>query len=347
MKLKTMKEKMLFIDGFSEEDNQSIKKKLSIIRKLSLDKNPEIRMELAKQLVLFDIDEIEEILYQMLFDKNRGVRLEAIDSLVIGRQEKTIEKVKNMMEGEGYLIRAYAVSTIFELITNHYGINSYAFEKYEEIASRSYLNEKNPRVLIIYYQNYVFLDNENGLHLLENVYTEAVEQKNYELIWLLLHVFKEIQNCRNKEHVNKILNYKIEKLLSAQKELVIKMRTNAIPQKILIVDKNNTYLSHVVSCVLHAMNISNVEISTAGLEVGLVQKKEISEFCESYGIKAEENYYSKKIMSAHLYDYVIFLNTEISKEKYSLCKGFYYEGINEDSDQEIIEICNNIKQLLK
>ena len=90
---------------------------------LANDKNIDVRLTLARQLVLFDSDEIEEILYGMLFDQNRLVRLEAIDSISIGRHEKSIEKVQVMLREEGFLIRMYAVATLFDLITNAYGMN--------------------------------------------------------------------------------------------------------------------------------------------------------------------------------------------------------------------------------
>ncbi|MFQ9390359.1 MAG: hypothetical protein ACLR1V_17490 [Coprococcus sp.] len=52
-------------------------------------------------MVIFDCDEVEDILYGMLDDKNRMVRLEAVDSLSVGRHEESIKKVAAMLVKEG------------------------------------------------------------------------------------------------------------------------------------------------------------------------------------------------------------------------------------------------------
>ena len=223
MKLKRMKEKMAFIEGLKKEDNQSVLKKLSTIQKLSQDKNSEVRQELASWLVLFDSEEIEDVLYQMLFDKNGMVRLEAVDSICMGRKEKTIEKVKTMMSDQGYLIRAYAVLTMFDLITNCYGRNEEAFKRYEEIVAPYFHTEKNERVLMEYYHNQFHMDNEKGLELLEKSYVQAVDEGDDRLVWPLLHTFREIKNSDNEKKIDDILNYGLERILPVQRQLAEKI----------------------------------------------------------------------------------------------------------------------------
>ncbi|MBX9230693.1 hypothetical protein, partial [Pseudocoprococcus catus] len=71
MRFKNIREKITFIDSLENMDNESVKKNISILSMLASDKNIDVRLTLARQLVLFDSDEIEEILYGMLFDQNR------------------------------------------------------------------------------------------------------------------------------------------------------------------------------------------------------------------------------------------------------------------------------------
>lgn len=347
MRFKNAKEKIKFIEDLYEDDNQSVKKKIPILSRLSQDRNPDVRVSLASQLVLFDHTEIEDILYNMLFDKNRMVRLEALDALAVGRQTKSIEKVKTMLYKEGCLIRAYAVSTLFSLIANCYGVNKSAFKKYEEAVAKSYLTEKNPRVRLEYYRNQFFMDNEKGLFLLENSYMEAVEREDYGLIWTFLHIFREIRNRNNKERVNEILNHKVERLLPAQRELAIEIIRNHILSRVLIVDKDDAYLSHIVSSVLRSMNIPDTEISTAGFDTGTVRKEEILAFCEKQGIQADDTYYSKRITDAYLYDYIVCLNNQVDEELFALCKTIYYDGINWDDEKQIMGFCQNIRQTIQ
>lgn len=219
MKLKRMKDKLAFIESLKGDNNQTVLKKLATIQRLSQDKNSEIRQELASWLVLFDNEEIEDVLYQMLFDKNGMVRLAAVDSICMGRQEKTIEKVKTMMGGQGYLIRAYAVLTMFDLITNRYGRNEDAVKRYEEIVAPYYQVEKNERVLIDYYQNQFHMDNEKGLEMLGKSYMHAVDEGDAGLVWPLLHIFRDIKNSNNEKKIDDILNYRMEHILPVQREL--------------------------------------------------------------------------------------------------------------------------------
>ena len=143
MKFKNVNEKRRFIDSLEKMDNQSIREIIDIIDLLASDKNIDVRRILAKQMVIFDCDEVEDILYGMLDDKNRMVRLEAVDSLSVGRHEESIKKVAAMLVKEGCMIRMYAVTTLFNLITNAYGMNERAFEKYNLIVKSSFQAEKN------------------------------------------------------------------------------------------------------------------------------------------------------------------------------------------------------------
>ena len=167
--LKTIKEKLAFIDSLDSMDNQSVQSWLGTIVLLANDRNTEVRMALAKQLVIFDCDEVEDILCRMLEDKNKMVRLEAVDSLAVGRHEKSIEKVATMLVKEGSMIRMYAAATLFDLIINAYGMNEKAFGKYRGIVKSEFENEKNLRVLLIYYRNEYYMQPEKGLYLFKDI----------------------------------------------------------------------------------------------------------------------------------------------------------------------------------
>ena len=71
MRWKNKKQKLQYIEKICEDNAQAIKQKLPVLLELSQDKNPEVRGMLAENLVLFDCEETEEILYNMLSDQNR------------------------------------------------------------------------------------------------------------------------------------------------------------------------------------------------------------------------------------------------------------------------------------
>ena len=63
MKFKNVNEKRRFIDSLEKMDNQSIREIIDIIDLLASDKNIDVRRILAKQMVIFDCVEVEDILY--------------------------------------------------------------------------------------------------------------------------------------------------------------------------------------------------------------------------------------------------------------------------------------------
>lgn len=317
-----------------------------MIYRLSEDRNTEVRRSLADQLVIFDCEGIEKILYHMLFDQNRTVRLEALDALVIGRNESTIKKAQAMLEGEGQLIRAYAVAVLFNIIVNRYGVNDRAFQMYKELSSDSFRKEKDLRVLIEYYQNEYFIDHKKGMELLKASYLKAIEEEKYDIIWVLVHIFQDIQNRRNSAEINQILNNDIEKLLDEQKKFVKEMEKRKIPYRLLIIDQEDVYLSHIVSSILESKCISGVEINTAGLNIGIVEKEKIEAFLKRYNLDNNKEYDSKKVIESYLYDYVICLNISADEYNVDFCQNTYFEHVNVDNEQQIFEVCEQIKQIV-
>lgn len=293
MKFKNVKEKLLFIEKLEKETNFSVLKQISSINKLSKDENTEVRIELARQLVLFDNDEIEDILYHMLYDKNRMVRLEAVDSLSIGCQMKTIEKVRTMLSKEGYLIRGYAAATLFDLIINHYGFNKKALEKYYEYTQETFTQEENIWVKIQYYINDYLLGDESGLDWLEKTYKEVVDSQNFSLIWTLLNSFQEIMTYRNKERIHNILNYKKEKLNDNQQIKLSRIIKKQIVYKVLIIDLENTYALQTASKLQKDLP-DGVKIFSLGLE-------------------------KEKLLNLYSYDFVIGIGIGYCKEFFSFC----------------------------
>lgn len=220
MKFKNVKEKMQFISQLEKMNSQSIQEIIPIISRLSKDKNNDVKIALAEQLQLFDCEQVEDILCDMLSDKNRMVRLEALDSVSFGGKEETIEKVSTMLVGEGYLIRMYAVTTLFELIINVYGMCEKAFEKYREIINKSYREEANQRVLVAYFENEYYMNKEKGLSLLKDIYYKTIEERKHDVIWTILHVFRDVRNEDNQIELQQILNYRLEELLPVQQKFV-------------------------------------------------------------------------------------------------------------------------------
>ena len=347
MRFKNVREKITFIDSLENMDNESVKKYISILSMLACDKNIDVRLTLARQLVLFDSDEIEEILYGMLFDQNRLVRLEAIDSISIGRHEKSIEKVQVMLREEGFLIRMYAVATLFDLITNAYGMNEKAFGKYNQIVQQSFQIERNPYVLLSYHKNEYYMHREKGWLLLRNSYTDELDNEKYDLIWTILHTFEEIKNKDNYSELMQVVDYKVEKLSLDQKTFIEELHTKKVPYKVLILDEDNVFLSHIIALLLCSIcRKEDIFIDTAGIGQGILNMNDIKVFCKLNNISCPEKLCSKRITSIYEYDYIICFNTMIDPEMYSEIKVLYYNNVDFKDKEQLMLLCVDIKTKL-
>lgn len=347
MKFKNVNEKRRFIDSLEKMDNQSIREIIDIIDLLASDKNIDVRRILAKQMVIFDCDEVEDILYGMLDDKNRMVRLEAVDSLSVGRHEESIKKVAAMLVKEGCMIRMYAVTTLFNLITNAYGMNERAFEKYNLIVKSSFQAEKNQRVLLAYYQNEYYMQPKKGILLLKEIYTDILDNEKYDLVWTILHILSEIRSRNNNSEIQQILEYKAEKLLPVQKEFADVMRVENVPYKILILDEDNTFLSHVVALKIRSMcSKMDITLSTAGIDTGILRFNEIRACCKKNGIFCPEKLYAKRVTEVYAYDYIVCLNIMQNQDMYSKIRTVHYKDIDIQSDEQVQLICKDIQKQL-
>lgn len=310
MKFKNVREKLLFIEALEEENDDSIQELLPVIEQLSRDKSPDVRSDLAIQLVLFDRDEVEEILYQMLDDKNRHVRLEAVDSLAVGRMPKTIDKVRTMMEGQWYLIRGYAVLRLFDLLINCYGFNEKTLHKYQEYTKDSFQREENEWVKHAYYENQYFCGDESGLCHLEEQYKKVVDGTSNLRVSLFVNTFKEVLNYKNQDQIFSILNYKKDQLpWEWQKEEVDDVLNEPVPYKVLVVDKDNTAASRFAKMLSESDLPEYVQIKSAGFK-------------------------TDKILELHTYDLVVGLNLAEQEERCSYCHTILFESENEEITEE-------------
>ena len=106
---------------------------LAKMYRMSQDRNPIVRWTLAKALVNRYAPESERVLGNMAEDKNRLVRINAIDSLSTGREEETLKLLKERMKkNHGKMETGYAVSSYFDVYVNRYGYNRESMRGYLE-----------------------------------------------------------------------------------------------------------------------------------------------------------------------------------------------------------------------
>lgn len=322
MKFKNVKDKWRFIEKLEQEDNVSIQKYLHVIQQLAKDKNIDVRRDLAERLGFFEGDKIEEILCQMLDDKNRYVRLEALDSLFAGRMEKTIDKVKTMLSGQYFLTRGYAVYTLFHLIVNCYGFNQGAITYYNQCIQSSLQKEENEWVKLDYYETQYWSGDESGLDFLIDQYKNVMDDKSHLYTWTFINLFEEMLGYRNKEKIHSILNYKKEQLLEQQQIKVENILMRPVLYKILIVDRDNSESAQLARIVSNKKGFEKIKIESAGVEEDI-------------------------IWDLYTYDCVICIGIEEYEERFALCKSIYFLKENMDTSKELKKIYERVKECIK
>ena len=94
--------------------------------------------------------EIEDALYLATFDKDMLVRAEAADSLRIGRQERTLNRLKELSVEPDFFVRTYAVMSYFSVFTELRGYTKGTMREYLKETGEPYRREANEEVQIMY-----------------------------------------------------------------------------------------------------------------------------------------------------------------------------------------------------
>ena len=124
-------EKQEFLDEIISSKRIPSRFELMQMYRMEKDKDSCIRWSLAEALVNRYTPESEAMLRRMACDKDGLVRIEAIDSLCIGREEATLPLLRRKMrQADDYLERGYAVLSYFDVWLNRYGYRRESMSRY-------------------------------------------------------------------------------------------------------------------------------------------------------------------------------------------------------------------------
>ena len=107
-------EQLYEYDIFTKED-------LKKIRNLAGSKNPQIRADAAILLARQYDRQSEWILYKLTFDRVEIVRLEAGDSLCIGKELFTVQRLEKLCGNSDAVMRQFALQSHFDVFINVFG----------------------------------------------------------------------------------------------------------------------------------------------------------------------------------------------------------------------------------
>lgn len=193
---------------------------VSILISFARSKNELIRSWAAELLVNRYTEQSEEILYHMTYDRCDIVRINAVDSLCIGKQLKSLQRLESLFEDDDYLIRGYAVLSHFDVTVNIYGENYNVDNRYIDLMESLLASDTPAWVKVCIFNNLYLCGCEPVLDKIADILDKAAENSDFEVVWCVLHTLDELMTGGNEAFIKAMTRKVYSSLLPAQQEYV-------------------------------------------------------------------------------------------------------------------------------
>lgn len=181
-----------FIDKVLDEEYCLTAKDFETARKLSVSKDELVRTDIACLLALYENDISESILYDMTFDKSSLVRVNAVDSIGLGKRKDSFDRVYHLMQYDRVpIVRSYAVLSQYDV-----------FEKLADkpLSKESYIGElinclnreTRREVRISYYEVLCCAGEKSFFDDIIGCIQKEAETGHFVLLWSLLHSIERL-----------------------------------------------------------------------------------------------------------------------------------------------------------
>lgn len=179
--------------------------KVQIILK-SFHWNADIREKVAEELYSYETKWAERILRRMTYDWNWIVRINAVESLQMGQELKTLRRLKKLTKCKDELIRAYAYVALVDVVMNRK--HSYEIEKMLLWLKKKYQRENSDLVKFfivpqLYEYGYKECFQEFKKLVDNNLKIEHILKHNYT--WRMIYALKDMTNESNQEEITREL----------------------------------------------------------------------------------------------------------------------------------------------
>lgn len=210
--------KEMFISRIKMKPNISKAEKI-VLYFMSFNIDSIIRSEVAKLLCTYDYSVvIERILYRMTYDRDYIVKLEAIDSLCIARQTRSLQRVENLTKEKDCLLRAYAYMSLIDIVENRNIVSEKQY--YTEWIAKRIWKEKSFKVRFMVMSE-LYINGQN------DYWKEIVRMIDYQIkkglseFWLITNVLESVAVIDKQEEILDILQrMKQQTEIRSQKERI-------------------------------------------------------------------------------------------------------------------------------
>lgn len=289
-----------------------------MIYQCTLDQEVGTRSDAAEILGIRCNEKDEEKLCRMAYDKaDELVRVCAVQSLQMGRQEKTLKCLYELMRTGGRMARGYAVRAFYEVWVNRNGYTKESVRKCWRKMAKLYKKEKSPWVLAGYEGARYQCGCERGLLGLKKILCEGRGLENVQSVALGQLMY--LRNVFNEHEINLIIEETLEYMdvypwirEKAQKFLEEK----EIPM-VLVLDKENAGLSQIITYLGREIE-EELWVESAGLMPEEITSPEVAKRLGESQDTINRYYYPRPIRRIYNYQYIVPLGIRLKQEKYPL-----------------------------
>ncbi|MEY8428670.1 hypothetical protein AALA00_13325 [Lachnospiraceae bacterium 46-15] len=332
-----------FLEEFLDTRPMPDEEQWEIVYQCAMDSEETIRCDAAEVLGIRCNEKDEEKLRRMTYDKAGLVNIEAIESLGMGRQEKTLKRLYELMRTGGRMARGYAVGAFFYVWVNRYGYTESSVKKCWRKMEKLYKKEKAVWVLDFYEKVRYLCGYEKGLMGLKNAMCKEPEDSHIcDSQSMAFSQIEDIRTVFNEAGINQILIRALESMEDSckiNKDIKKLLEKKELP-RVLLVSKENAGLSQMMEYLSYKMK-DEIWVRSAGINPA---EEIMDEVREKLGEKEKMKryYYPKKIRSVWIYDFIVPLGIRLKPEDYPFQR---IVPLFEDVDEKTLDVARAEKML--
>lgn len=181
-------------------------KEMEKLQMLTEDRSAFVRMELAKTAGLFCCDTSEQILLNLLYDKDMLVRIEAADSLSNFKSQRAFDALYSVVKGEKYyLLKAYSILSLA------YTATSKNLAAARDILRDVIKSDSRRYVRLYCIEGLYFLgDTETSTTAVDDIFRIYLTSRNYRTRCAAIYVLYDIMDDNNQDKIKEFIRSHVE-----------------------------------------------------------------------------------------------------------------------------------------
>lgn len=195
---------------------------MKALHQLAFSRNRETRARVAALLGQQYDSRSEQILCHLTYDRDEVVRLEAVDSLSIGKTKASLQRLKRLCESSDPYIRFFAVQSHYDVYINIYNHDNMI--DYLETVKKALEKEDSQLVKLALYKVAYICGESGAFAKMVSILINSIKDCNHSLISPALNMLNEVIEEPSHE-LESALKLYLSKLDKQQYELALSMIT--------------------------------------------------------------------------------------------------------------------------